>query len=155
MPSEKDDFISIAPRELLTTGEQRSIAALLEERKKLSEQWRSSSREEDREAILRVDEEITGVAELALDREIGLKKYMVIDVLCKDDHQAKLQFLQLNILEGFQDPHAWTWMISGRNLRKDGALGEKEGHIRLRDARIKRRKLDGSWEILRRKPVNK
>lgn len=82
-----------------------------------------------------------------LEREIGLKKYMVIRVERDDGLTIQLQALSFSIsyLRGYID--GW-WDVSGRNIRKDGTLGLRDEGLAFRNARISRRLLDGSWARL-------
>jgi len=79
-----------------------------------------------------------------LEREIGLKKYMVIRVERDDGFTIQLQALSFSIsyFSGYIDG---CWDVSGRNIRKDGTLGLRDEGLTLRNARISRRLLDGSW----------
>lgn len=81
-----------------------------------------------------------------LEREIGLKKYMVIRVERDNGFTLQLQALSFSIscFRGYMD----GWDVRGRNIRKDGTLGLRDERLVFRNARISRRLLDGSWARL-------
>lgn len=76
-----------------------------------------------------------------LEREIGLKKYMVIRVERDDGFTVQLQVLSFS----YFIYNMGMWSVSGRNIRKDGTLGLLNKGLAFRNARISRRLLDGSW----------
>ncbi|OGA71495.1 MAG: hypothetical protein A3G81_17230 [Betaproteobacteria bacterium RIFCSPLOWO2_12_FULL_65_14] len=145
----EEDLIMCAPEVILSASERANIRPLIRKREKLSQRWQASYKEKDRQALLDASKHISAVCELALARELGLKKYMVIEVVRKNGYQEKFQFLEVDLHKDFNNPRRWTWALLGRSLRKDGSLGEKECRVGIWYATIRRRQLDGRWVAIR------
>lgn len=90
--------------------------------------------------------QLAELSEAVLEREIGLKKYMVIKVEREDGFTLQLQALSFSV--SHYTGHADSWLISGRNIRKDGKLGKCDIGLSFRSALVSRRQLDGSWTAL-------
>lgn len=94
---------------------------------------------------------LEAIASVALKREVGLEKYMVVRVDRDGIEATQLQVLTFGIIRhyaGFQ----WAWQLDGRNVRADGTLGRTRKHAGFREAKIERRRLDGTWERLLPRP---
>lgn len=87
--------------------------------------------------------QLADLSAAALEREIGLKKYMVIRVERDDGLTLQLQALSFSItcFRGYMG----GWSVRGRIIRKDGSLGLLDKGLAFRHASISRRLLDGSW----------
>lgn len=92
--------------------------------------------------------QLAKLSEAVLERGIGLKKYMVIKVEREDGFTLQLQALSLSFSVSHYTGYVDSWLISGRNIRKDGTLGQRDECLSFRSAHVLRRQLDGSWIAL-------
>lgn len=95
----------------------------------------------------KIDAELEALAATVLGREVGLEKFMVIDLKRSDTYQVKFQVLNFGLMGDFGTGD-WGRQLSGRNVRKNGTLGKNREGAGFRTAAIKRRMLDGSWVTL-------
>lgn len=98
---------------------------------------------DDKDKYKQASDQLAKLSEAVLERGIGLKKYMVIRVERGDGLTFQLQALSFSIsyFRGYMD----GWDVSGRNIRKDGTLGQRDELAFIRNALVSRRLLDGSW----------
>lgn len=129
----------LSPVDVLSRGEAREVRRLF----KIDEGDAFDS-ESKRAACRRLAE----LAQAVLGRYIGLERFMVIDVERDNGKRTKLLLKEFDILNRNGWNPDWTWMLSGRALRKNGTIGYSSSSIGFRDARVHRRTLAGEWKRL-------
>lgn len=93
--------------------------------------------------------ELATLAESVAGRELGIKRYMVVQVTQDDGDFCEMQVLSMSLYRCSQGNSVLAWELSGRNIRKDGTLGlRNDEYAYPADASILRRRLDGSWAKL-------
>lgn len=145
---------SYYPDLLMSSSEKREARKHLRALARLHRDWseadpRPASNEWEafREKMDRIHEALGRIAESVLEREVGLQRYMVVDVQRSETYRRQLQILSFNLMDRFARTE-WAWELSGRNVRKDGTLGKNSESMTFNVARILRRRLDGTWERL-------
>ncbi len=109
--------------------------------------------ERHRAKLQAVHRRLEELAEVALKREVGLERFMVVRVLRDDAYERGLQVLTLCLRDGFRG-FRWAWELSGRVIRQNGTLGLKSETTFFDMGVVTRRKLDGTWERLRPKALH-
>lgn len=103
------------------------------------------------EAWTTLDRRIEQLAAGALQRHIGIERYMVLDVERDDGYRTVLQVLNVDLHTRWADG-PFTWSLSGRALRKNQTLGTIPESTSFDSARILRRTLSGTWVPLTPRP---
>lgn len=103
-----------------------------------------------REKRQEVEDQLQVLAGAIIDRQLGVRKYMVLELVRDDGHQDRFQVLAVTLR--FHSTYSarllWLWNLQGRSLRKDGSLGSRPGGMSLEAGTIRRRRLDGTWTEL-------
>ena len=89
-------------------------------------------------------------AEAALRDAVGIEPYMVLDICRHNGHRNRLQVESVAIADDLfgLSKDGLAWILDGRNVRKDGSLGQQNETAYLGTAYIERRCLDGIWRPL-------
>lgn len=100
-----------------------------------------------------VDDLIRALSENVLFREFGLECNMVIEVTQEDRPFKQFQVDAITLEDHDYVTGQFQWDLSGNTVRKDQMVGEKRDFcLFCGNGRIKRRMIDGSWQVLQRRP---
>lgn len=151
-----DALFDLSPAKLMRPDDKKPASRLLRELEKRRERRRADEAKPARERKVgyedfragceAINKKLEALAFEVLGRELGLQRYMVVRV---DDglNADTLQAIEVGLICPF-DSEGMHWKIVGRGMRKDGKLGSNWTHTSFTRARIERRRLDGTWELL-------
>lgn len=149
---------NFSPLLLLTDAEQKIAIKLLFDRQRyfcsadeLNAQHKSPALLKKLAKYKSVKEQILLLAENVLARELGLKKYMVIQIDRASGFSYAMQVTSIDLeLSSLTD--RWDWRLCGFKCKKDNSVGKLHAYIPIfGETTITRRMLDGTWKILTRR----
>jgi hypothetical protein len=150
----QDEVFDLRPRTLMTAAERRTASRAIRamqahQQRRVADLGKPARDrlgfERLRVEVRPIEEEIEALALDVLEREVGLEKFMVVKL---HDERGTFSLQVLSVGLSTWNPASPLWQLSGRGIRKDGTLGATEESVGLDVARIERRKLDGTWELL-------
>jgi len=146
---------NLHPFFLMTKTEYKSAKQLLASILRNEIPWEDRVKANENKAIKRklekieaLNKEVTLLSELVLGRELGLRRFMVVDVLRHDQYRTQLLVRDFSLEAEYKDSAPHLWCLSGRKLKKDGRLGVVGADAYFNCASITRRHLDGRWTSL-------
>jgi hypothetical protein len=133
-------MFDVSPSRLMTPAELRTARALFRKQRRLTA-GRSKSASIDE--LERLQMQLASLAENVLRRDLGLYRYMVIEVR-RSDRSKKLQVLEFDVDLTLPE----QWRLSGRNVKANGTLGAQRVSAVLWYGTVFRRELTGEWTPL-------